>query len=68
MIDCQRLAQNIKDTLRQWRRHLHAHPELGFKEIQAKQMVEQALKKNSALTKEGTKVEDIIKHALQAGQ
>lgn len=41
---------------------------LGFKEVQAKQMVEQALKKNSSLAKEGTKVEDIIKHALQAGQ
>ncbi len=39
---------------------------LGFKEFQAKQMVEQALRKNSTLTQTGAKVEDIIKHALQA--
>lgn len=39
---------------------------LGFKEVQAKQMVEQALKKNEMLSKTGAKVEDIIKQALQA--
>jgi Holliday junction DNA helicase RuvA len=39
---------------------------LGFKEIQAKQMVEQALKRNTELAKAGAKVEDIIKQALQA--
>lgn len=39
---------------------------LGFKEIQAKQMVEQALKRNSALNSSNAKVEDIIKHALQS--
>ena len=39
---------------------------LGFKEVQAKQMVEQALRKNSALNQPGARVEDIIKHALQA--
>lgn len=39
---------------------------LGFKEFQAKQMVEQALRKNSALNQSGAKVEDIIKQALQA--
>jgi len=39
---------------------------LGFKEVQAKQMVEQALKRNVALNQNGAKVEDIIKHALQA--
>lgn len=39
---------------------------LGFKELQAKMMVEQALKKNSALNLSGAKVEDIIKHALQS--
>ena len=39
---------------------------LGFKEVQAKQMVELALKKNSALAQTGVKVEDIIKQALQA--
>ena len=35
---------------------------LGYKEIMAKQMVEAALKKNADLNK----VEDVIKHALQA--
>lgn len=39
---------------------------LGFKEFQAKQMVELALRKNSALSEPGAKVEDIIKNALQA--
>jgi Holliday junction DNA helicase RuvA len=39
---------------------------LGFKEFQAKLMVEQALKKNIALNQAGAKVEDIIKQALQA--
>ncbi len=39
---------------------------LGFKEFQAKQMVEQAIRKNSSLNAPSTKVEDIIKHALQA--
>jgi len=39
---------------------------LGFKEIQAKQMVESALKKNGTLSQTGAKVEDIIKQALQA--
>jgi Holliday junction DNA helicase RuvA len=36
---------------------------LGYKEIQAKQMVEAAVKKQAGLNK----VEDVIKHALQAG-
>jgi Holliday junction DNA helicase RuvA len=39
---------------------------LGFKEVQAKQMVEKALKSHASLTMPGAKVEDIIKHALQA--
>ena len=39
---------------------------LGFKEFQAKQMVEQAIRKNASLNAPSTKVEDIIKHALQA--
>jgi len=39
---------------------------LGFKEVQAKQMVELALKKNVELAQAGAKVEDIIKQALQA--
>jgi Holliday junction DNA helicase RuvA len=39
---------------------------LGFKEIQAKQMVDIALKKTESLTGSNIKVEDIIKHALQA--
>ena len=39
---------------------------LGFKEMQAKQMVETALRKSEALNRPETKVEDIIKQALQA--
>jgi Holliday junction resolvasome RuvABC DNA-binding subunit len=39
---------------------------LGFKEMQAKQMVEAALRKSEALNRPETKVEDIIKQALQA--
>lgn len=39
---------------------------LGYKEVQAKQMVERALKKDVSLSVTGARVEDIIKHALQA--
>lgn len=39
---------------------------LGFKELQAKQMVEAALRKSELLNRSDAKVEDIIKHALQA--
>jgi Holliday junction DNA helicase RuvA len=39
---------------------------LGFKEVQAKQMVEAALRKSDLLNRSDAKVEDIIKHALQA--
>lgn len=38
---------------------------LGFKELQAKQMVEQALRKNNLFDQPTAKVEDIIKFALQ---
>lgn len=39
---------------------------LGFKEFQAKQMVENALKKSDSLNQADAKVEDIIRQALQA--
>ena len=39
---------------------------LGYKELQAKQMVEQALKRNVALSQANAKVEDIIKYSLQS--
>jgi len=39
---------------------------LGFKEVQAKQMVENALRKSESLNQSDAKVEDIIRQALQA--
>ena len=63
--------KNTKDTItRDNSNSLHveaylALQGLGFKEIQAKQMVEKALKKNASLGHSDAKVEDIIKHALQ---
>ena len=32
-------AQSIQNELIQWRRHIHRHPELGFKEVQTAQLV-----------------------------
>ncbi|WP_265181893.1 hypothetical protein [Geomicrobium sp. JCM 19055] len=43
-MDTKQRANEMKEELIEWRRHIHQNPELGFEEVETQKFVEETLK------------------------